>query len=116
MADDTSVDSTWEKLRKSVLEASEETLGLKRPVFNRWISQATLDLSEKRRQARIHGRTAAAKILSKDIRRSVRKDKDAYSEQLAEDMENAASKGDSRKLFQLVKRQNVRKALPRVWT
>ena len=77
MDDDTSVDSTWEKLRKSVLEASEETIGLKRPAFNRWISQATLDLSEKRRQARIHGRTAAAKELSKEIRRSVRKDKDA---------------------------------------
>ena len=102
----------WTKLQKATREVSEKYLLSQKARYQHWISGHTLGLSEQRRLARINGDTTRARELARQVRRSVKKDRENYWNDVAEKLERAAASGNSRKIFQLVREHSTKKSNP----
>ena len=97
----------WMQVKDIMLEVAEGTLGRKKATKKqKWMSQPTLELVNKRRQEKEHHSVATDeyKHLHSQVTMAIRKDKETYIQQLCEELEKQANKGNLRGLFQMVKK------------
>nr|KAG5686358.1 hypothetical protein BaRGS_026819 [Batillaria attramentaria] len=104
------VEHAWTTLKQATVGACEETLG--RPSSNRkpWISDETWQKVEERKKlkqdlnqarTRQQKQTAASRYseLAKQVKKQLRDDKRAFANEVAEQAESAADKGDLKALY-----------------
>ena len=110
----TDINDDWNKVKMAYKDVSQEVLGIQKRKSTPWISQSSLDLIENRRLlkeqlicslgADRHQLQENYNRLNVCIKRSVRKDKRAYTEDLANKAQEAADKNDLRNLYQITKK------------
>ena len=118
-----SVEHAWTILKQSTIGACEEALG--RPLPNRkpWISDETWQKVEERRkqkqelnQARTRQQKQAAankySEMAKEVKKQLRGDKRSFFNELAEQAETAAGKGDLKALYATTRLMSGRRSNP----
>ena len=109
------VETHWEKIKGVFTSSCEEVLGARTQVHKEWITQGTLDKIKRRRDKKAEvnasrtraGREAAQleyTEANKEVKKSIRKDKETYMNEMAENAERAAQNGHLRVLYQTTKR------------
>ncbi|PFX25640.1 LINE-1 retrotransposable element ORF2 protein [Stylophora pistillata] len=108
--EDGTIDTLWELLKSSWISTCEDTLGRQQSQNKDWISMDTLKKvrARKGKKERVNNsRTRAEKSQAqkeydaghKEARRSARKDKRCYIENLAKEAKDAAAKGNMKDLY-----------------
>ena len=108
------VEAHWTKIKEAFTSTCQVVLGEKRVKHKPWITQESLELIETRRTKKLQlneSRTRSQKLkaqeeynqVSKEVKRSLRRDKEAYLNKLAEKAEKAANSGQMRTLYQTTK-------------
>ena len=95
------IEKRWIKFRNQVKEAATEILRIRDKKLKRWISQKTIELSLRKKQM-TDKHFASFKALRKECQKSAKADKQAYWSNVTCEMEKAAARNDSRKLYQLL--------------
>lgn len=91
----------WKNMKESIVSAADRHIKrLSRP-RRKWISPSTIDLASRSQNARVSG-SQQYENLRRQVRNAIRKDKNAYWSALADEAEQAAANGDTRKLYKLV--------------
>ena len=114
LEDSVDLDTQWNNTRDMFLSTCKETLGKKNSRRKPWISDETWRKVETRREMkekRNHSNTEVEKVASereyteaeKEVKRSTRRDKRRYVEDLATQAEEAAEKRNSRELYRITK-------------
>ena len=109
------IDKSWDSLKKVWTEASEEILGRKKQHSKAWISKDTisrviLKRSKKenlnRARTRLQKERAHAEYTeaNKDVKKSVRKDKRKFIDDLAKEAEAAAKQHNMKTLYDTTKK------------
>ena len=104
----------WTKVKEVFTSTCQEVLGVKKWEHKEWISKHSLDLIRIRRQqkaeansSRTRGSRADAleqyRTTARDVKKSLRKDKEEFMNRLAEKAEEAAIGGHMRILYQTTK-------------
>ena len=107
-----SIDEHWLHLHDAMKMASKAACGFaKRPAYKHWVSSGSLQLMEARRSTPgdrefDHKR----RLLRNEIGQSLRKDREAWWSERANEMEAAAASGNCRKLFQLIRATGSKKS------
>jgi len=111
------VESDWVQVKKAVNDTCKEVLGYKKRSDNPWISDHSLSLIDQRRVSRDKLcsqespiNRAEYNLLNKRVKRSVRRDKRNYIEDLATAAEEAASRFDSKTLYDITKKLSKQKS------
>jgi len=99
---DTSVEEEWRNFKSQVQKVASSELGMTKRNSKDWISLDTIELVEKTQEAR-KSNSPSYCVLRRETAHSARRNKNRYWCKVATDMEQAASVGDSRKLFQLLR-------------
>jgi endonuclease/exonuclease/phosphatase family metal-dependent hydrolase len=99
----TTLNDKWVEIKTSLSKAAKTVLGHGKKSNQDWISDRTLQLSDKRKIARSNNNHALASDLAKEVKLSARQDREAYWTTQATELESAQSRGDTKKLFRLVK-------------
>ena len=105
----------WEHCKKLWHDTCEEVLGKKKTQHKEWISADTIHKLETRRERKTvlnNSRTRAAKAraqeectaVDREVKRSIKKDKKDYIDDLARQAETAAGQGNLRDLYLLTKK------------
>ena len=108
------IDTKWEEIKQTYLKATETCLGFRKKDRKEWLSDDTWREIEKRREMRKQFLDAKSDRLkdrykkqyreaNKAVKRKSRADKRAYMEELGNQAEEAASKGDQGKLYKITK-------------
>ena len=107
-----SLDEHWKTLSEVITDSGKAACGSSTRSFNRhWISKETLALLDSRKnipdgpQYKIMRRK-----LNGQLKKSIRRHREVWWTQKAEEMEAAQNSGNARKLFQLVRATGPRKA------
>jgi hypothetical protein len=109
------VNDRWVQMKTAWQETCEEILGRQTRESKPWISEHTLELVKERRSAKgtaNNARTRAQKAeavkkygeIHKKVRKSVRRDKRGYSEELARLGEEVSAKGNLKELYDNIRR------------
>ncbi|VDI08229.1 Hypothetical predicted protein [Mytilus galloprovincialis] len=117
---DLDINNEWEVGRDIIKEVCENVLGRKTNKKKDWMSQGTWDKVEERRKmkekvnnARIRAQKQEAQnkhqLLNKEVKKCCRKDKREYVNDLANEAEFAAYKGDIKTLYNITKTLSRRK-------
>ena len=106
--EESTVEDTWVKLKTVYNQTCSEILGFKRQEQKPWISQETLTMMDERREQRMKTLVNEEernnyKRLSKAIKKSARRDKIKYTEDLANKAEIAASKNRMKEVYDTTK-------------
>ena len=112
---ETDIEMQWEHSKKLWLDTCEEILGKKRKQHKEWISTETIRKLEERKERKTAlnmSRTRAGKakaqeeytIADKMVKKSVKKDKKNYIEDLASQAEAAAGQGNLKDMYQVTKK------------
>ena len=115
LTEDTNVHTLWEETRDAIKTTCTEELGPRKTQHKDWLSEDTLQKIEKRKQkkeavnaSRTRATKAAAQAeyteVHKEVRRSVKKDKREYYEDMADKAEQAAHYGNLKELYDLTKK------------
>ena len=107
---ETDIETQWEHCKKLWQDTCEEVLGKKKTQHKEWISADTIHKLETRRERKTvlnDSRTRAAKAraqeeytaVDREVKRSIKKDKRDYIDDLARQAETAAGQGNLRDLF-----------------
>ena len=94
------VDAMWTQMKDNIHSAAAKNIGSAKRKKNPWISTETLQMIEKRARAR-KGSTKG--FLRREVKKSVRKDRKAFYDGLAEQMTHADNTGDTRKVHSIAK-------------
>ena len=105
------VDSQWSTIKTVTKSAILDELGTVANKQKDWISERTLLLSNKAREARVSGNPDHRR-LQREATRSARADRNRYWVGMANSMENASHVGDFGKLFRLIRNASGRRCLP----
>ena len=114
LGEDTEVETHWKRVKEVFTTTCKEVLGEKKREHKEWISQYSLDLITKRRKLKLEvvgSRTRGLKskaqelyrMAAKDTKRSIKKDKEEFTNSLAEKVEKEATGGHMRILYQTTK-------------
>ena len=88
----------------TLIESAYEIVGKKKAEkSNAWISDKTLQLVAEKRDARVRDPVKFQELKSA-VQRSVRQDKESYTESLCDELESESKRGATRKMFQQLKR------------
>lgn len=112
--DDTGIETHWTKIKDAINSTCQDVLGLQKRDHKEWISQGSLDLIARRRRFKEQvnsSRTRASKMegqqlyrqTAKDVKKSIKKDKEEFAKGLATKAERAANGGHMRTLYQTTK-------------
>ena len=106
--EESTVEDTWVKLKTVYNQTCSEFLGFKKQEQKPWISQETLTMMDERREQRMKTLVNEEernnyKRLSKAIKKSARRDKIKYTEDLANKAEIAASKNRMKEVYDTTK-------------
>ena len=115
LPEDEGIESQWNSIKTIYTDTAESTLGYHKPSHKEWISEETWEKIEERKKLR-------AKILStenverrneleisyqdldRQVKRKARKDKRIFTEELANEAEQAAKIGNSSKVYKITKK------------
>lgn len=106
----TTVLDEWNTFKNKVQSAASDILGTTQRKKSSYISSETLKLVELRRSINSTN-SAQFREIRKLIKQSARKDQEAFWDSIAREMEQAASNGDTRKLYRLI-RQSSNRSVP----
>ena len=112
---ETDIETQWEHCKKLWHDTCEEVLGKKKTQHKEWISADTihkLETSRERKTVLNNCRTRAAKAraqeeykaVDREVKRSIKKDKRDYIDDLARQAETAAGQGNLRDLYLVTKK------------
>ena len=113
--DETDIETQWEHCKKLWHDTCEEVLGKKKTQHQEWISADTIHQLETRRERKTvlnNSRTRAARAraqeeytaVDREVKRSIKKDKRDYIDDLARQAEIAAGQGNLRNLYLVTKK------------
>ena len=116
-----SIDTSWNKLKNVYIDTSKEVLGRAKQQNKTWITAETLNIIDERRKIKdkiletpvgehLNNLRDVYKELDKQARRSVRRDKRKYTENLAEEAEEAAQKNNMKDLYSITKKLSGNKS------
>jgi hypothetical protein len=119
------VEEKWEKLKTTIQGICDNTLGREDNTRKDWISDSTWRMMERRKQTKgkmwtTNARTRKGKelekeyvTLSKEIKKSVRRDHRAYADSTANKAQVAANQGNIKRMFNAMRRltNNVRPSI-----
>ena len=100
--DNSSVNEICSSIKDSIIKTASQVLGKKHQTFSAWISSQTLDLIQRRHLLPRHLRPERS-LLDKEIKMSLKNDRENYWSSIASKMEFANAVGDSRQLYQLIR-------------
>ena len=107
----TDLNAQWESLRDALYSSAEEICGRTAKELDPWISTNSLSLINKRRNIPAgKGYMEEWRKLDREIKRSLRQDRENWWLKEAEEMESVTASGNSTKLFQLIRQTGPRKA------
>jgi len=110
------VEERWEKIKTTIQDICGNTLGRENNTRKEWISDSTWKMIERRKQTKgkicaTYARTRKGKelekeyvALSKEIKRSVRRDHRAYADGIANEAQVAANQGNIKGMFNAMRR------------
>jgi hypothetical protein len=112
---DGTVESRWNSLKNAFKDASEEVLGYEQATRKEWLSLETWKIVEERRQAKLRvcenqDQAKAQELdtvfnnLNKEVKRSARRDKQRFMENLAEEAQEAANRGHLSDLYKITRK------------
>jgi hypothetical protein len=106
-------EDAWAKIETALKGAGEASVGFRKRKHLCYISQRTLELTEEKRRSSV---MEERKALTKQIRRSLRRDEHSYWTATAAECETAFERGHTQKLFATIqsltkKRSNVSDAI-----
>ena len=112
---ETDIETHWEHCKELWQDTCEEVLGKKKTQHKEWISADTIHELETRREKKTvlnNSRTRAAKAraqeeytsVDREVKRSIKKDKRDYIDDLARQAETAAGQGNLRDLYLVTKK------------
>ena len=111
------IESAWDDTKKVYNETCVEVLGKMKREDESWISENSYNLIEQRKDIKIqlcNNETNELKeeyrILSKRIKKSIRRDKRNHIEELASQAERAAERFDSKEVYNITKKLTKQKA------
>jgi len=106
-----SVEGSWTNIKTSIVTAAESTIGRAKNKRKEWISKETEELVEMRRVAKTRRDATGTRKSVEDyrqldvrVKRSAKRDKQGWYEQCADELEEASTKNNQRKVYQLVKK------------
>ena len=106
----------WNQFRATLIPAATEVLGERRPKKRPWISEASLNLVDRCRQARLHGTMPSYRDLSKQRRRNLRHDFGSWLNRIADVAETSFRAGNLRPAYKalrdLCQAGNLRRSSP----
>ena len=112
---ETDIETQWEDSKKLWHDTCEEVLGKKKAQHKEWISVDTIQKLEARKERKTAlntSRTRAAKVKAqaeytaadREVKKSIRKDKREYIDDLARQAEEAAGQGNIKDLYLVTKK------------
>jgi Reverse transcriptase (RNA-dependent DNA polymerase)/Domain of unknown function (DUF6451) len=112
--DESTIDKHWSSLKGILTQTAENVLGYAEKSKKEWMSEATWEIVEKRKAAkqkmcenRDQAKTQELENnfnnLNKAVKRSARKDRRKFLENLAEEAQTAADKGHLSELYKITK-------------
>ena len=101
--DQPTIEARAGKINKALIEAGQETLMSSRRKLDQWVSEHTLELITQRSHLPRHQRKNRSKI-DRAIKDSLKKDREAHWQGVAKEMEDASRAGNTRKLYQLLRK------------
>lgn len=118
--DDETVEGKWKRVKEAYTETCDKVLGTRRNKQKAWITEDTWNLIEERKilkqrtdQARTRAQTQAAKERysqkNKEVKKSARKDKRTFIDNLATEAQDAAYKNDLKTLYNITKQLSGRR-------
>ena len=114
MEEEADVESHWKKVKEGFILTCQDVLGKKRMEDKEWISQHSMGLIQRRREMKAQvnaSRTRCTRAdvqelyrkAAKDVKKSIKKDKEEFVSGLAKKAEEAAAGGHMRTLYQTTK-------------
>ncbi|CAH1248758.1 Hypp8389 [Branchiostoma lanceolatum] len=104
------VETTWNTITKVYSETAEKVLGYRKRKDKEWITPETWRNIEERKRAKgkmLNTKSRRAKDIyrnkNKEVKRSARRDKRAYVEELASEAERSATRGELIKVYRITK-------------
>ena len=109
--EDTEIEDHWSRVKEVFQDTCEEVLGCQKYESKPWISQESMDKVKERRKLKIdvsNSRTRAEKLAAmerygecnKEVKTSLKKDRNAYLDEMAEKAEAAAADGQMKIVYQ----------------
>ena len=113
--EDNVIEAKWTRIKKLYTETAEEVLGYQKKQDKEWIQKETFDKIDERKELKrkildkknIEERTRLEREYQekdREVKRSARRDKRAFINQLAQSAEDAAKIGDSAKVYKITKK------------
>ena len=90
----------WEKMKDSVLTTAKETIPKKRKIKQPWISNTTLNIADKRQEAKKRGNITEWRKQHREVSKAIRQDQKVYIEKKCNEMEKAGN--DSKTIFKIL--------------
>ena len=114
LGEEADVEVHWSSVKEVITTACQDVLGIKKTEHKEWISKCSLDLINKRRELKEkinESRTRTSKVerqaqyraAAREVKKSIKKDKEEFTKRLAEKAEKAATGGHMRVLYQTTK-------------
>ncbi len=107
--EDASPEGEWREIKDAVSDASQAHIGKTHRRRRHWVTGESIALAEQARLARIQS-APNHRELRRQTKRVLRRDRNAFWKAIAEETERAAACGDTRKLYQMLKRVSRRPA------
>jgi hypothetical protein len=113
--DNKGIQDVWQHCKDAFLETSKQVLGYKSSKKREWMSQDTWNKIKERRELKKRGLSAKTREnydqiqkeyskVAADIKKKIKRDKRAHMESIAQEAQKAAERGDTRTLFNNVRR------------
>ncbi|VDO59044.1 unnamed protein product [Schistosoma margrebowiei] len=121
--EETTMEDNWKVIKEALTSTCQEVLGLKKHHHKEWISIETLDKIKERKNKKAainNSRTRADKVqaqaeyieANKQVKKSIRADKQKYVEELATTAEKAAREGNMKQLYDTTKKLSGKYSKP----
>ena len=117
-AEENNVENVWETIKKGYNEVCKEVLERKKREEEEWLSVESLNLIEERKEIKKQlcnsnniQLVESYSNLSRRIKKSVRKDKRNFIDNLAAKAESAAARNDSKEVFKITKKLSGKKSV-----
>ena len=98
------VNERWERISSVIKDSAESTIGFKKPVKERWLTNETKKLMKKRALAGKHRKGRTYHKLCKEVKKAVKLDQNKWYEDQATMMEEARRRNDTRTVYQCIGR------------
>ncbi|CAH1239246.1 OIT3 [Branchiostoma lanceolatum] len=98
------VESVWTQFKDNISDTARSVLGKKTRNHKPWISEDTLRIVEARRQARLIGDITTYRALNSRRQALLRRDKQLWLLQTAEEVEAASAAGRSKAVYEAVRK------------